>query len=448
MKIGVCSFAIGEEYKSKVKLCTDSLFRYCRYRNYDFINEEPILNNLRTIPWGKIDILLKYLSDEYNYDYLVWIDADIMIMNTTYKLEDFINNYMKENNFMVCTDSGNQLNTGVFFIKVNSYTKKVIRAIYDFPEIETRFHEQGPFNDFYNKNIFDLKNNTKVFDEYFQRVFNSTLSSYYEGDFLIHFLGISNIDVLEEYSIVFYPYKMNNESDISFTKRIENVKNRSVNYRYYTNKPMINICVCTEYTESDKYTYCKKSLELYCNRHNYVLKYIPSGEDKYKYIYDKTKDNVNFDYIIWINLDILICNYNITLENIINTYMNDKSILISKSIFGNVNSSIIFFKNNLYTCNLLELLTNYIYKLDNDLVSIFSNNMFNINDNSVILDSDNQHILNCCIGLYKYGFFAIQFFCYSEEGLYNASKDLYPYQKTNESELDFKFRIEWIKTAF
>lgn len=458
MKIGICSLAIGDTYKSKFNLCINSLNKYCEFNNYSLLNNESDINlvNDRTVQWNKINLILKHLNTE-KFDYLVWIDADIMIMNKSIKLEEIIIKYMKNKNFMCCVDSGDQLNTGFLFVKVCDYSKLLFNTMYNFPELNSRFHEQGAFNDFYNKNILNLKNNCIVIPEYNQRLFNSTIYSYHYGDFLIHFLGIIEEKWIKLLTNEYYPYKLDYENEEEYTARFNNVKEKSLNYRYIIPEKYVKICMCTLYKDKDKdiYKLSLNSIQKYCEKNKYIFKsnIIEESENytksKYEYINKNLKED--YDYVIWVNPSLLIYNNDIELEHIISKHMNNKNIMISRSTFGYINTSMIYFKKSYYTNNLTYILEQYNEKLLNceylnqELNDLYKMNFFDLHLNSVIV-SDYEQLFNCCVGNFKYNTFILEFYYFSNNGILKATQDFNPYRNDYETDYMFFQRKLWLKT--
>jgi hypothetical protein len=465
MKIGVCTLNSGHEYKESVKLCIDSLNKYCFINNYTLINDESILGN-REPMWNKMLLLEKYLKildcNSFVYDYLVWIDSDIMIMNTNIKLENLIFDYMCNKDFMLATDSGLQINTGVWFIKNTEYSRNIISLIYNLPELAGNYHEQGVFIQLYNKNLFNLKEHSIIIPENHHNLFNCSLYTYNYGDFLIHFLGIHKKEWMEIVTNDYYPYQKLNEDINNYNNRLDFIKSKS-NNRYSIPKPYIKICVCT-IINGDKYTddvvyLSNKSLKMYCEKHDYELviekdlldNNLPPHWSKLL-LMKKLLSNNSYDYIVWLDADILICNHDIKLEDIMKKYMDNKSFLLTRDISEHINTGVWFVKNCQYSINLLELnfkLSELRYRgyEDQDVLNrIYDRNLLNFKDNSVILPPNSQHIFNCCVGLYKYGTFLIHFFSLSKQGLKEAFNDFYPFKLDYEDEYTYNNRLEWIKS--
>ena len=189
IKIGVCSLSIGEKYKEYTKYSLINKIKYCRKHGYDFIEDETIYNPEKPIPWSKLLLILKYLSE---YDYLVWIDADILIMNSEIKLEDFIEKYNSVD--IICGSDWKMINTGVIFVKNTDFSREFIRQVYDNkydPEEDKNQRylnwEQGSFINLYDLNSLDCRNHIKVTDP---SEFNSYWYNYFPGHFILHFAGV------------------------------------------------------------------------------------------------------------------------------------------------------------------------------------------------------------------------------------------------------------------
>ena len=87
MKIGILTLYYGDKFKEDTKYARITLLNYCKKHNYDFIEDDTLVKvHNREIQWTKILLIQKYLqykneSNNSYYNYLIWIDADIFIMN-------------------------------------------------------------------------------------------------------------------------------------------------------------------------------------------------------------------------------------------------------------------------------------------------------------------------------------------------------------------------------
>lgn len=455
LSIGVVTLNIGDEYKKTYELCIKSLVDYCLINNYELIKDDTL--SYTDIKLSKINLILNTISLN-KYDYIVWINSNVLICNYESKLENLIYTFMRSNNFMMCRDIDNMINTDFMFIKSNKYTHNILESIFYFKDSQTEFSDKEIFNELYNKNIFDLKNNSLIFKEEEQRIFNSNLYAYKYGDFSINYKGIKSQYWLKQLTRDFYSKKLEDENETEYNSRILKLKEKISNPKYilpnidsYKEYNSISILSLVDDNNRNIFKYSLYSIINYSERNNYTHNIIHKQDltylDKYRYIY-KCLTNYNYEYIVYIDPKILITNYDIKLENIINNYMKDKSILLTKNIFDQLNSNIMIIKNNEYTRNLFTLLVNFENKFNesNDLIDIISNNFYNIINNTVLLDRELHYILNCCISHYTYGIFNIEFFHYSLIGMEKGFNDFYPEIREGESPEEYNFRLNWIKS--
>lgn len=112
-KFAVCSLIIGDEYKKSMRICTKTQEEHAYRHVYKRITDETAYDPSRAHSWSKIPLLQKYLS---NYEYLFWLDADVMIMNPERKIDDFIR-LLPADKFLLIGHDLNNLNAGIFIIR-------------------------------------------------------------------------------------------------------------------------------------------------------------------------------------------------------------------------------------------------------------------------------------------------------------------------------------------
>ena len=102
MKICVCSIAINDWYKDVVKYALRNLEMYCQKHSYNYqlyqeetdTNSNKLYDTTRSECWYKILYLIQLMNIYSDYDYFVWVDADIQILKHDVKLEFFIDKYI------------------------------------------------------------------------------------------------------------------------------------------------------------------------------------------------------------------------------------------------------------------------------------------------------------------------------------------------------------------
>ena len=188
--IAVVTLVAGDKYKKTVSSGVENKRLYCQQHGYDFICGGKSLDRSRPIPWTKILIILQTMENS-NYQWIFWTDADSLIMNMSFKLEDFIQE--SENNLILTKDISN-INTGEFFIRNCEWSRNFLKAVYGHTECinDAWWEQQGLIN--------ELEKNPEwwsLIEVIPQRLINSYISNYEEDDFIIHFAGVHNPKILK-----------------------------------------------------------------------------------------------------------------------------------------------------------------------------------------------------------------------------------------------------------
>jgi hypothetical protein len=230
-KICICSLSIGEEYKRITKYGRQTKVLYAQKHGYDFRDDEDVYDRTRHPAWSKILLILRYLR---YYDYIVWVDADTLIMNDEIKMSDLIEKHMihesldtehKESketysDIMVAQD-WKMINTGVIFIKNTEWAYAFFTLLYDSPGAFERNpnYEQNTFIEFYDNDVAGCREHIKVLGLDEQNDINAYYFTFYFGHFLIHFCGCK-IHQLEWPMTRYCPIKRDEDTDESFQQRL------------------------------------------------------------------------------------------------------------------------------------------------------------------------------------------------------------------------------------
>jgi len=219
LKIGMCFLAIGTDYKRITRESRKNKILYCEKHGYDFIDDESIYDDSRPIPWSKIPLLLKYLD---KYDYLIWVDADILIMTPEIPIEYFIEKY-KDYDFVIGTDWIYE-NTGIMLIKNCDFSYKFLNAIWpneynpeEFTNARYGNYEQGSIINLIDKNYAEAKKHLKVTEN--QDIWNSYWYSWNWGNFAIHFAACRG-ELLGWLIRDYFPNKLDEDTEDSYNKRM------------------------------------------------------------------------------------------------------------------------------------------------------------------------------------------------------------------------------------
>jgi hypothetical protein len=131
MKILFCSLS---DRPILSKPIFEKLEEYCQIHNYKCVLENKTLDDSRSPAWSKIILLQREMKRNPDYDYIIWIDDDILITNKEKKFEDFIEKY--DSDIFVSADAhpSYPMNTGIIVCKNNQQTLKYLQYIWNLCE--------------------------------------------------------------------------------------------------------------------------------------------------------------------------------------------------------------------------------------------------------------------------------------------------------------------------
>ena len=198
INIGIVTFQFNSSNSSKKGMdsktrITSSFGRrnhaaYATYQGYRIVREDtfPINLNLKNfaIVWAKVDVLRKNLRD---FDWLVWIDSDVLIMNFKQRLETFI----PRNSDTDIIISGNRrgINAGIFFWRNSPSGHESLDKWAKLASSETDEQKNLAFLIETEPNV---AKRTRIlplcaFNSYL--ILNTLTTRYEYGDFAVHFAG-------------------------------------------------------------------------------------------------------------------------------------------------------------------------------------------------------------------------------------------------------------------
>ena len=136
MKIKVIT-AYDKNYENIAKNSQVVLQKYCEKHGYQLCRK--IITNFdRPAPWYKLEAILLEMEDDC--EYLLWLDADTLILNTNKKIEEIITN---EKFIFISRDKNFSINSGIFILKNNDYTNDILRKTRDLYSIYNENHPMG-----------------------------------------------------------------------------------------------------------------------------------------------------------------------------------------------------------------------------------------------------------------------------------------------------------------
>jgi hypothetical protein len=190
--------------------------KYCMKHGYHLITGNDLLDRSRPTAWSKIKAMNHYLNE---YDYVLYIDMDVVIMNFEQSLTNFID-LAPEKDFIM-TEDWSGVNTGVWLAKNTQFSHWFLEAAWNQTQLIPRLSFDGKPHPFeYEQRAFHFllqtdvwrnrhlpvyRGNYKELREHFMILpqcsmnsyimypyywkGNREISHYVDGDFVVHFAG-------------------------------------------------------------------------------------------------------------------------------------------------------------------------------------------------------------------------------------------------------------------
>jgi hypothetical protein len=176
MKITVLSGA-DKNFSELQDITSKTLLDYCVYQNYELIIKE-FHSTERPTSWYKIPEIIQCLKN--GSDFVLWIDADAIIVNKNIRIESFIENgkdFYFANNYI-------GINCGVMLFRNSPLILNFLADIWNQTDyIYHMWWENGAIMDYLKNKSFPPEK-LKMLDE---SVFNSPF--YWKGCFIHHLWG-------------------------------------------------------------------------------------------------------------------------------------------------------------------------------------------------------------------------------------------------------------------
>lgn len=204
-EIAVVSMASGDAYRESVSLGFKNKEEYCVRHGYDFICGDKSLDASRGITWSKILLILEVMKNK-DVQWVFWSDADALIMNTALLIEDLID----ENYNLIINFDHNGFNSGHFLIKNCEWSRRFLEEAYTHDEfVNDPEWEQGAM-------LATLQSDrkyssaTKIVPQRLMNSFpklagNLLQVTYQPGDFILHFAGVRDLQLLKYLFEYYYP---------------------------------------------------------------------------------------------------------------------------------------------------------------------------------------------------------------------------------------------------
>ena len=184
IKILLLSLAVGSEYKRITNPCIKTIENYANKHNLSFKLADECYKGKRPPAWYKIKAIKKYLND---YDWIVWLDSDIVITNNNFNIFEFINKF-KEKKVIIGKDFNN-VNSGVMFWKSCKSNLELLDEIWSKKYcINHYWLEQKAIIDMIEAGNKDFH----ILDESDSWIINASTKNFKNDSWLIHFAGFKN----------------------------------------------------------------------------------------------------------------------------------------------------------------------------------------------------------------------------------------------------------------
>jgi mannan polymerase II complex MNN10 subunit len=112
-------------------LTWDNKAAYARKHGYRLFDESAQLDRSRPASWSKIRAVQRLLNEE-GCDWVFWLDADTVVMNSLKRVEDFLPAAgMTEVDLLLAADDGGGYNAGVWLAKNTEWTRTFLQEWWD-----------------------------------------------------------------------------------------------------------------------------------------------------------------------------------------------------------------------------------------------------------------------------------------------------------------------------
>jgi hypothetical protein len=158
---------------------------YARRHGYEALIAKDRIDASRHAAWSKLLLIERYLTESPACTWLMWLDADAVIANPEQRLEDLVD---EDIDFLVAKDPiPSTINSGVFLVRSCPAALEMLRRAYAKVQyIHHRWWEQTALAEAMRECAPALRSRVVS-----RRLFNSFANEYRQGDFIVHFAGLS-----------------------------------------------------------------------------------------------------------------------------------------------------------------------------------------------------------------------------------------------------------------
>ena len=203
-RIAILTLAIGADYIKSLAKALESKKVYAEKHGYDYFEfHEEKWNRDRPIAWSKVPIWKDYAAMKDKYDY-IWIsDADVLITNFDYKLEDHVLPLLPANkDLLMCWDSCGTPNSGNMILRTGDWAVDFFSRVWE--QTQFMYHiwwEQAAMVYLFQTVESDLAKLELTHEAYRFNAFikgNPGTRLWEHGDFLVHFAGVYKHEMMAD----------------------------------------------------------------------------------------------------------------------------------------------------------------------------------------------------------------------------------------------------------
>ena len=195
----VCTVAIGTEFRKRVELCLESHTSFAEGKNITLcVLEEPPPYMGRPAAWMKIPLIAKLMLAGYKR--ILFIDADAMVTNPGFRIENIFEELESTNRPILVTEDEDGINSGVMLVQNISAAYRLLDLIWlNDSDIHNGTWEQNSLKvlmDASNeiRSLVAIESNPKRINSFpmERRLFHPTRTDqiWSYGDFICHFSGL------------------------------------------------------------------------------------------------------------------------------------------------------------------------------------------------------------------------------------------------------------------
>ena len=200
--------AYDSNFEQIIQLNQPILSQYCKLHEYELV-EHKIVNFPKPASWFKISALL--LEMESLCTHIMWIDADTLILNQSFKIETLL----KEDKQLYISKDINGINCGVMIFKNTDFIKKLLHKIDSMCDkyLNHIWWEQAALMELLEQNYMSISDYLEyvpqqIMNAYDRKLLHTFEDGYVSNDtFILHLPSINNkqrILTLKEYIKNYY----------------------------------------------------------------------------------------------------------------------------------------------------------------------------------------------------------------------------------------------------